>query len=91
MGLNADGTYVTRSIEELKEGDKVLTKDHLDADGRPMEGTVTRVYRSTTDRLQVVSVADESGNVEILRSTTGHPYYVVGLGWTAAADLRAGR
>src|SRR5690606_15022878 len=44
----------------------------------------------SSDHLRVVQVRDADGNVETLRTTDEHPFYVTGHGWVSAADLTAG-
>jgi len=91
VGVNADGTYQLRSIEELQVGDIVLTKDQFDPSGELIEGRVTQVHQSTVYGLHLLEFTDEEiGNIELIRATAEHPFYVDGIGWVGARDLVAG-
>lgn len=91
VGVNADGTYQLRSIEELQVGDIVLTKDQFDPSGELIEGRVTQVHQSTVYGLHLLEFKDEEiGNIELIRATAEHPFYVDGIGWVGARDLVAG-
>jgi hypothetical protein len=84
------GLFSKKVIEDVHDGDKVWTKREDDPDA-PLElKVVTKTFRYTAYDLQTVSVADASGNVEVIHVTDAHPFYVEGLGWTGAAELEAG-
>lgn len=51
---------------------------------------MTQIFRKTSDHLRILTVAGDGGNVETLRTTDEHPFYVQGKGWLAAGALRAG-
>ena len=88
FGCFPEGTEVAcedgwRPIEELRPGDLVWTCD-------PETGTVflaevLEAYRRTSDHLIVLTVGDEE-----IETTSEHPFWVVGRGWTKAGALIAG-
>jgi hypothetical protein len=90
VGVNDDGSLATRSIEEIEEGDRVLSRDQHDAaddlDLRP----VTRVFRKVSDHLRILTIEGDDGNVETIQTTDSHPFYVEGRGWVGAGDLQIG-
>ena len=67
-----------------------MSRDQYDAADDLDARQVARVFRRTSDHLQHVAYADADGNVERLSTTDEHPFWVEGLGWTAAGDPRAG-
>jgi hypothetical protein len=75
MGLQA--------IEQVQEGDFVLSKN--EQTGEVTYQRVVKTFVNETDTLVVVQVGDEP-----IQTTPGHPFWVVGQGWTFAADLEAG-
>ncbi|MGC4005611.1 MAG: polymorphic toxin-type HINT domain-containing protein [Pirellulales bacterium] len=71
------------AIETLRPGDRVLA-----VDSRTGARTWKSVLRSTVrppEALHRIVAGDDS-----LRCTAGHPFLVVGRGWTTARDLRPG-
>ena len=81
------------AVEELKEGDWVLSRDQHDPAGpvRRRRRRVARVFRKTVEHLRVLEIrGGDSGNVETIKTTDEHPFWVEGLGWVAAKDLAAG-
>jgi len=82
--------YVTANIEDLKEGDYVLSRDQHDADGPLVAGRISRKYKRIADHLQIVGVEDALGRTQSLQTTDEHPFHVVGQGWTASKLLAAG-
>ncbi len=70
-----------RAIEELAEGDHVWASASDDA--KP--ATVARTWRRAADHLRILRV----DGVEV-RTTDEHPFFVLGRGFTRAAELRAG-
>jgi len=84
----ADGTFVP--IETLQLGDRVLSVEvtsegWLRSDGDE-EGVVMRTVARDTDAIVTVHLTDGRS----VRSTPGHPFWVPGEGWTAAANLKRG-
>jgi hypothetical protein len=88
--MSDDGTPITKPIEDVRVGETVLSRDQYDeGDDLDME-PVARVFRHTSDHLRVLTIQDDDGNVETIRTTNEHPFYVEGQGWTGAKDLAAG-
>jgi hypothetical protein len=50
---------------------------------------VAQVFRRTSHHLRVVRYRDGRGNVETIRTTDEHPFWVEGIGWLRA-DVRRG-
>jgi hypothetical protein len=89
-GLNADGSLLTRSIEALQVGDLVLARDQHDPSAPAELRRVTQAFRRTSDHIRVLTIEGDDGNIEILRTTDEHPFYVRGRGWVGAGELRVG-
>jgi hypothetical protein len=89
-GIAADGSLMTQAIEEIEPGDIVLSRDQYDAGDDLDPRAVTRVFRKTTDHLRVLTIRDGDGNVETIRTTDEHPFWVEGRGWTGAGELVPG-
>ena len=51
---------------------------------------MTQVFSKTSDHLRVLTVQDAAGNVETIKTTDEHPFFVEGLGWTDAGALERG-
>jgi hypothetical protein len=91
VGYTPEGQYLTRSIEDLREGDYVLARDQHDAgDGIELR-RIAAVLVKTSDHVRVLRIQDADGNVETIRTTDEHPFYVTGLGWVRAGELVAGQ
>jgi Pretoxin HINT domain len=73
-----------RPIEELREGDYVLSSRE-DGSGEPgyQQVVKTFVHEQKTIR-QVIADWGEVGRFEMLAATGNHPFWVKGLGWTRA-------
>ena len=90
VGLNPDGSFIERDIQDLRPGDKVLSKDQYDEQGKRERRTILRTFVHTAYALQIVKIRDKDGNVETIRTTSEHPFWVAGLGWVGAIDLKPG-
>jgi RHS repeat-associated protein len=90
VGVNDDGTYIARNIEDLQEGDLVLARDQHDAGDDVELRPVAQLFRKTSDHVRVVTVRDSNGNEEVIRTTDEHPFWIAGRGWVTARELRAG-
>jgi hypothetical protein len=90
IGINPDGSPITRSIEEIEIGDYVLSRDQYDAGDDLNPHQVTQVFRKTSDHIRVLRIQGDDGNVETIRTTDTHPFWVQNKGWTGAADLVVG-
>jgi hypothetical protein len=69
----------------------VLTREQNSPEGEAVYGEVTRVFSRETDHLRTVLVEDAAGNVEAIVGTDEHPFWVAGMGWTPAGQLRSGQ
>ncbi len=71
-------------IENIKEGDYVLTRDEFDPDGPVVARPVEEVFRNYAP-IWHVHVGGQ-----VIRTTGEHPFWVRGKGWTAGRELRVG-
>jgi len=87
------GTLVETSqgekrIEEVRAGDAVLSSEPERADAsvsHPVAHDVSRTFVRTSPVVLDIRVAGQSVTV-----TPEHPFWVVGVGWTRAGELKAG-
>jgi hypothetical protein len=94
VGYTPEGQYLTRSIEDLREGDYVLARDQHNATDNVELRRVAAVLVKTSDHVRVLRIQDADGNVETIRTTDEHPFYVTGpsgAGWVRAGELVAGQ
>jgi len=77
-----------RPIEEIREGDEVLSRDPSTGqlDWRP----VVRTFVTPGALVLEVTLVAEDGSRELLGVTREHPFWVEGQGWTEAKDLVLG-
>jgi RHS repeat-associated protein len=80
--LLADGS--TKPIEEVKAGDKVMSRP--EGGGPLVEATVARTFVHEAPKTLLLTF-DDGSKVE---TTEEHPFHVPGKGWTEAGNLRAG-
>jgi RHS repeat-associated protein len=81
-----DGTTI--SIEEVEEGDFVLTKD---ADTGAIEcRMVANPYANPDRSIIELELEAEDGTLETIDTTDNHPFYVEGRGWTRVDELDIG-
>ncbi len=71
-------------IENIREGDYVLTRDENDPDGPVVARQVEEVFTSYA-KIWHVHVGGQ-----VIRTTAEHPFWVRGKGWTAGWELRVG-
>ena len=90
VGVNPDGSYITKNIEDIQVGDYVLTRPQDDPNAPLEYEPVTAVYVHQVTQEQLLTVFDAQGNTETITCTTEHPFWVPGQGWTAAGDLTPG-
>ena len=90
VGINDDGTYLTKPIEDLREGDLVLARDQSDQDDDADLQAVIALFRKISDHVRMVSIRDGDGDEEVIHTTDEHPFWVTGRGWVAAKDLKPG-
>ena len=60
-GTNADGTLITKAIEELRAGDTVLARDQFDSADSVQSQLVTQVFERETTHLRFLTVRDGAG------------------------------
>jgi hypothetical protein len=87
---NADGSYSSKAIEEINIGDWVVARDDANPSAPLQMKQVTQVFIKTSDHLRVLEVEGDDGNIEVIRTTDVHPFYVDGRGWVNAGELQAG-
>ena len=80
--------YLTKNIEDLEVGDKVLAWD--EATGRQELRSIDRTYRRTTDHLRILKIRDSLGAEQTLQTTNEHPFWIFGRGWVNAGALADG-
>ena len=90
VGVDDNGEFVTRSIEDIREGDYVLAGDENDPSAPPTLRRVTQVFIKTTHGLRVLSFVGADGSTTTLNTTDEHPFFVVDRGWTRADQLQIG-
>jgi hypothetical protein len=104
--VDDQGQPITRNIEDIRVGDLVLAKDQDDGSDDAQLRAVTAVSVRTSDHVRVLVIQDSEGNVETLRTTDEHPFFITNLipeaeagatsgasgvgGWVSADQLRAG-
>ena len=71
-------------IENLQVGDRVLSRNEFDPNGEVDEKIVEDVFVRSAPILNVVVRG------RVIRTTSEHPFWVDGKGWTAAGELKAG-
>jgi hypothetical protein len=90
VGMTDDGRYVTKAIEDLKVGDRVLARSQCASNGDVEERPIERLFRRVSDHLRVIQITDAGGEVESIKTTDEHPFWVQGVGWIGAGELKPG-
>ena len=68
--------YITKSIEDIRPGDLVLSRDEH---GNAIEmKRVVETYRRVSDHLRILTFEDEARTSQTLKTTDEHPFWVVG-------------
>ncbi len=88
-GVDVNGC-VYRNIEDIEVGDYVLSRDQHDPDDDLDYRRVTNVFRRTSDHLRILTIEGDDGNIEVIKTTDEHPFYVQGKGWVSASQLSDG-
>lgn len=83
-----EGTLITTDrgqvpIEDIKVGDKVLSKN--ESTGEVTYKNVTQLFQHETEQTIKIHINDE-----IIETTTEHRFWVKDRGWVIAGDLKAG-
>jgi hypothetical protein len=79
--LTPDGS---KPIEAFRPGDLILAAPEHDPDGPVTPRRVEEVFRSASALLSI------EVNGRSIETTTEHPFWVAGKGWTKASELAAG-
>jgi hypothetical protein len=79
----ADGT--TKAIEDIEIGDEVLTRDQFADESGPI---TTNVVVRTFERKSTSTLSLHLDNGKSVETTAEHPFFVDGLGFVRAAELR---
>jgi hypothetical protein len=79
VGFDDQGQPLTRNIEDIRVGDLVLAKDQDDESDDAQLRAVTAVSVRTCDHVRVLVIQDSQGNVETLRTTDEHPFFITNL------------
>ncbi len=82
---------VTRAIEEVQPGDRVLSREEGDAAAPVRPRRVEAVFRRTADHLRLITVRTGLGREQTLQTTDNHPFWVPGQGWVEAGKLKSGQ
>jgi hypothetical protein len=90
--LNASAApprYVTKSIEDVREGDFVLARDEF---GRDLGmKRVTEVYRRVSDHLRILTFRAADGTEQTLKTTDEHPFWAESRqAWIEAKNIEVG-
>jgi hypothetical protein len=91
-GVDENGNPITTNIEDLQIGDVVLAGNELDPSDPNHYTLVTDVSSRTVYEQTEITYVDEAGNIEVLKTTADHSFYVdaTGKGWTTAGNLQQG-
>jgi hypothetical protein len=88
VSQGAIAPWASKNIEEIRIGDRVLTRD---PETRELGyRRVVRVFQRSSDHLRVVEVQDARAGVQHFETTDEHPFWVVGVGFVEAGKLNAG-
>lgn len=87
-GTTVDTPRGSVPIEEIEEGDLVLSRDEVTGEVLPQRVTKTFVRHGV--EVIEVTVTAESGASEVLQTTAEHPFWVESRGWVTVTDLAVG-
>ena len=76
--------YGAVTIERLRPGDEILSRDEYDPTGPVTAKVVEEVFTHLAQTLEIQVVG------RIIRTTMGHPFWVVAKGWVPAQALAVG-
>jgi hypothetical protein len=74
--------YGRTAVEQVREGDRVLTVNEHDPDGPLTPRTVARTYQ------HVAPIWELYAGGRVVRTTAEHPFYVRGKGWTPVSEIQ---
>ena len=75
----------TRPIDQIQPGEAVLAVSDSDPQAKPQPRRVERVFANGPQPIFAVVVEGQS-----IFATAGHPFHVLGKGWTPVKDLKCG-
>ena len=78
VGVAADGSLVTKSIEDVRVGDAVLTRPSDDPEAAATYEPVLGVSHRTVHELYEIEILGPDGGTEVLQVTAEHPFWVEG-------------
>jgi hypothetical protein len=85
----AQARYITRSIEDIGEGDFVLARDAFGRDVGVKR--VAEVYRRVSDHLRILTFRAADGTEQTLKTTDEHPFWTENRqAWIEAKNLAVG-
>lgn len=90
IGVDANGVFSTKSIEDLQVGDTVIARDQHDSADDLDPRRVTSILRKISDHVRTLTIAGDGGMTESLRTTNKHPFFALDRGWLAAGKLLPG-
>lgn len=73
-----------KPIDELQPGDLVLARHETEPEGDSLPQRVEAVHRGEA------TIWELAVGGQVVRTTALHPFFVIGKGWTPAAELRRG-
>ena len=90
VGVDTDGSPITKAIDSLRVGDVVLSRSEHDANAPILARTVLEAFERRADTIIRLAFRDERGRSVTLGVTPEHPFCRPSVGWTRAGDLLAG-
>jgi len=88
--VRSESSVATKNIEDIVAGEHVLSRDHRTGEFVPK--VVLRTVRRMSDHLRVVCLrSDRDGELQQIKTTDRHPFWVRDRGWVVAAQLKAGQ
>jgi len=91
VGVDTDGSPITKAIDSLRVGDVVLSRSEHDANAPILARTVLEAFERRADTIIRLAFRDERGRSVTLGVTPEHPFCRPSVGWTRAGDLLAGQ
>jgi len=88
--IGPNGETTSRSIEDLRVGDFVVSRSELDPCAALERRRVLSRIVTRSDHLRILELQAANGTSETIRTTDGHPFWVIGAGWKRAGDLKVG-
>jgi len=73
-----------RPIEDLREGDDVLSSPENGSGGSAYKRVLKTVVHEQQTIRQILAEWGERGRFEMIAATSNHPFWVEGVGWTRA-------